>query len=91
MTGAGKHLLRVSLWDGSFARTVDCPHEEMGAKRPCAVWANDDGSEREDECTFQQYLDAADLDEWLLGGFDFEPVPIEAAGSGDDWHAVVAK
>jgi len=67
---------------------ITCPHEAEGSERPCAVWANDDGLERLDECTFHQYNDSLMPNEWLLGDVICEAVLIEA-GSGDDFHAFI--
>ncbi len=83
------HLLHVTIDDGSFGAFVECPDEAMGIKRPCAVWADADGSKREDACTFQQYAEDTELEDWLHGRFTFGPVPIHEAGSGDDWHVEI--
>ena len=89
-SAADPHFLRIR-WDyGALDVTVECPHEALGADRPCAVWANDDGSARQDACTFQQYADACFLEEWLHGPVEFPPTPIVAGGWGDEWHAKAA-
>ena len=86
------HWLSVELQDGHFSARVMCPDEPLGAARPCAVWATDDGSERENECTFQQYAENCDLEDWLHGSALMSPVPIvEVSSSFDDWHAEVKK
>lgn len=82
------HLLRVVYEKGGWwSTTVDCPHEAMGADRPCHVWADDMGTEFEDACTFQQYADSCPADEWLHGRIEFAPVAIEAWGGGYEWYA----
>lgn len=82
------HMLRVTYDDGYFTVDVDCPHAHLGAGRPCAVWADETGDVRIDECSFQQYADAEELEDWLHGRIAFPPVPIDAGDSGDNFHAV---
>ena len=85
------HWLDVNVYDGSFHTRVLCPDEHLGDKRPCAVWANDDGSTRENECTFQQYAENGGLEDWLVGTWQFPLAPLTEGGSGDDWHAQFEK
>lgn len=84
------HTLHFA-WDNGWEYTITCPDEAMGNKRPCAVWDGLDTDDRLDECTFQQYAEACDLEDWLHGTVTFPPVAIEAGGSGDDWHARIVK
>lgn len=66
-------------------------NEDLGADRPCAVWNDEDGTTKRNECTFQQYADDCYPEDWLHGEIEFPPVPIVAGGSGDDWFAKVKK
>jgi hypothetical protein len=84
---SAEHLLYVSYENGSWDVDIECPHAALGKDRPCAVWADEDGTERHDECTFQQYADACYLEDWLRGSRTFGPVAITAVGAGDDWQA----
>lgn len=84
------HFLTMTWESGVWTATVECPDRHLRADRPCAVWADDDGSTRENRCTFQQYAEEADLDEWLCARIEFQPIGIIEGGSGDDWHAVLA-
>lgn len=84
------HLLHVVYESGYFQCHVECPNENLGKTRPCAVWADSNGTAFEDECTFQQYADATDLEEWLGGTITFPAVPIVSVGDGDTWRAEVA-
>lgn len=81
------HYLAVHVEDGHFQVRVICPDEPLGAERPCAVWDDDDGSKRRNECTFEQYADDCELEDWLHGTWSFPLAHIVEAGSGDDWHA----
>lgn len=83
------HNLRASYDGGFWSVEVDCPDEAMGDDRPCAVWANDDGTKRRNECTFQQYAVDCDPEEWLHGQIQFPPVKVVEGGSGEDWHAIL--
>lgn len=86
--GTSPHPLRA-IYDGGFwSVEVDCPDEAMGAKRPCAVWEDGDGSKRIDQCTFQQYATDCDPEEWLHGRIEFPVAMLAEGGFGEDWHAI---
>lgn len=88
-TGLKPHVAHFEWCEGATFITVDCPDDDLGDKRPCAVWGAeyDDGT-REDECVLRQYAEALGADEFLFGTVKCD-VQITGAGYGEDFHGEV--
>jgi hypothetical protein len=55
------HLLRFKMDEGFHLMVddIECPHEELGKERPCALWEDEDGTVVSDACAVQHWFHAA--------------------------------